>query len=424
LHIENSINVRDDIVLMNTNRSRRFIKYLDGRKEASDLNLVNYAELITNINTNHAYESDPFSCENTASMVQYSGLSQPEMYSLYPWYMPTDYSNITPPPVVVPPERTRKFIDTKVDTIADLIKIVQDNEYDVNVDYNIDLKSLHAIKDNLVQINSMIGMSKIKEDLLNQLLYFLQDLHLGNSGGDFKHTIIYGPPGTGKTEIAKMIGEMYSKVGILKKNVFRKVTRNDLVAGYLGQTAIKTKKVIEECLGGVLFIDEAYSLASEDHNDSFSKECVDILCEALSDHKDDLMVIVAGYKDEMDKTLFQTNKGLKSRFIWQFETGEYDADALLRIFLKKIKEQGWNADKVSSNLQKWFQQKKDTFKYYGRDIELLITYVKISHGRRVYGQPVEDRKCLIEEDMNKGYACFMRNKSTQAQESVPYGLYV
>ena len=134
---------------MNTNRSRRFIKYLDRCNEDSDLNLVNYAELITNININHAYESDPFSCENNAVLVQYSCLSQPAMYSLYPWYLPNDNSNniIPPPPVVVPPEKTLKFIDTKVDTIADLIKIVQDNECEVNVEYNIDLKSLHAIKD-------------------------------------------------------------------------------------------------------------------------------------------------------------------------------------------------------------------------------------------------------------------------------------
>lgn len=413
---------------MNTNRSRRFIKYLDSCKKASDLTPFNYAELITNINVNHTYETDPFSCENNSGLVHYPWFGFAPQSAIYSWDMQKDALNPDQlPPLVVPPppqERMRKCIATKVDTIADLLKIVQENEWEANVDYNIDLKSLHAIKDDLAQIHSMIGMTKIKEDILNQLLYFLQDLHTGNAGGDFKHTVIYGPPGTGKTEIAKMIGEMYSKVGILKKNVFRKVTRNDLIAGYLGQTAIKTKKVIDECLGGVLFIDEAYSLACEDHNDSFAKECVDILCEALSDHKDDLMVIVAGYKDEMDKTLFQTNKGLKSRFIWQFETGEYDADALVKIFLKKIKEQGWNADAISGHLQKWFQPKMDSFKYYGRDVELLITYVKISHGRRVYGQPVEERKCILDEDMAKGFACFLQNKSTQPAEKVPYGLYV
>ncbi len=94
-------------------------------------------------------------------------------------------------------------------------------------------------------------------------------------------------------------------MGILKNNVFRKVTRNDLVAGYLGQTAIKTKNVIQDCLGGVLFIDEAYAMANSYEDDSFSKECIDTLCEALSDHKNNLMVIIAGYENELNNSFFR-----------------------------------------------------------------------------------------------------------------------
>jgi SpoVK/Ycf46/Vps4 family AAA+-type ATPase len=120
---------------------------------------------------------------------------------------------------------------------------------------------------------------------------------------DYMHTVIYGPPGTGKTEVAKIIGKIYSNMGILGKNIFKKVTRSDLVAGFLGQTAIKTKDVIKESLGGVLFIDEAYSLGNNEKKDSFSKECIDTLCEALSDHKDNLMVIIAGYENELNEAL-------------------------------------------------------------------------------------------------------------------------
>ena len=79
---------------------------------------------------------------------------------------------------------------------------------------------------------------------MNQLFYFIQNLHIGDNNTDYKHTVLFGPPGTGKTEIAKIIGKLYSKIGVLKSNIFKKVTRNDLIAGYLGQTAIKTKKVI------------------------------------------------------------------------------------------------------------------------------------------------------------------------------------
>ena len=123
---------------------------------------------------------------------------------------------------------------------------------------------------------------------------------------------------------------MYSKIGILKKNVFKKVTRSDLVAGYLGQTALKTNDVIQSCLGGCLFIDEAYSLVNNDL-DSFSKECIDTLNESLSRYKDNLMVIIAGYEKELNEIFFTSNPGLESRFIWRFKITPYTAKELFEI---------------------------------------------------------------------------------------------
>ena len=108
-----------------------------------------------------------------------------------------------------------------------------------------------------------------------------------------------------------------------EKKKFKKVTRSDLIAGYLGQTALKTQEVIKECLGGVLFIDEAYALGNEQKKDSFAKECIDTLCEGLSDHKENLMVIIAGYEKELQSCFFDYNQGLESRFSWrlhQFRT--------------------------------------------------------------------------------------------------------
>ena len=129
----------------------------------------------------------------------------------------------------------------------------------------------------------MIGMKELKTNIVDQIIYYLQQFHT-KGGNDFMHTVIYGPPGTGKTEIAKIIGRIFSKLGILKKGTFRKVTRSDLIAGYLGQTALKTRDAIQSALGGVLFIDEAYALGNDEQRDSFAKECIDTLCEALSDN--------------------------------------------------------------------------------------------------------------------------------------------
>lgn len=305
-----------------------------------------------------------------------------------------------------------EIIDVDINHIGDLIEILNTYKYQDDTEYNIDLESLHKVKSELVLLDEMVGLESLKQSILNQLLYFVQNLHCNDSGGDYKHTVIYGSPGTGKTEIAKIIGTMYSKIGILKNNIFKKITRNDLIAGYLGQTAIKTKQLIKDCLGGVLFIDEAYSLANAEHNDSFSKECLDILCESLSDHKQDLMVIIAGYEKEMNNTFFKANQGLKSRFIWRFSIDPYTPLELMKILDIKVKEQGWEFMEDVLN-EKWFIKQKEYLKNYGRDIELLFTYMKISHGRRIYGKNKELRKKLSMDDLNSGFKTLLENKEKQ-----------
>jgi SpoVK/Ycf46/Vps4 family AAA+-type ATPase len=226
------------------------------------------------------------------------------------------------------------------------------------------------------------------------------------------HTVIYGPPGTGKTEIAKIIGAIFSKLGILKKGNFKKVTRSDLVAGYLGQTAMKTRDVINECIGGVLFIDEAYALGNNDKKDSFSKECIDTLCEALSNHKDNLMVIIAGYEHELKECFFNYNQGLDSRFTWRFKTDEYKGEELFNIFLKKVKEINWEIVENDSNskiTKQWFEKNHDYFKFYGRDIETLLAKTKIVHARRVFCKPQNEKMKITLKDLEKGFALYLKN---------------
>ena len=293
-----------------------------------------------------------------------------------------------------------------------MLKIINDNPYEERYSYNIDLKRLHNIKLELTLLDGMIGMDELKSTIIDQLLYFIQRLDVSSKSADFKHTVIYGPPGTGKTEIAKIIGRMYSKLGILEKNIFKKVTRSDLVAGYLGQTAMKTTKVIEECMGGVLFIDEAYSLADtgQGSSDSYSKECIDTLCEALSDHKEKLMVIIAGYKEELDNTFFRVNKGMNSRFIWRFNIESYTPIELKQIFEKQMSEQEWVWDDSEQIDVKWFESKKEQFTFYGRDMESLFTYVKVNHGRRIYGKDNSVKKRITMDDLDKGYSMYKKNK--------------
>lgn len=227
-----------------------------------------------------------------------------------------------------------------------------------------------------------------------------------NVSGDYMHTVLYGPPGTGKTEVAKILGNIFCNLGVLKSNTFKKVTRSDLVAGYLGQTAIKTREVIESAIGGVLFIDEAYALGNTEKRDSFSKECIDTLCEALSDHKHELMVIIAGYEKELNDCFFSYNEGLSSRFTWRYKIDSYDAVELRKIFEKIVRDNKWTFHERDSVKDEWFKAKQPYFKYFGRDIEVFFTKTKIAHGRRAFYLSAKDRRKLTIKDLDAGFELF------------------
>jgi SpoVK/Ycf46/Vps4 family AAA+-type ATPase len=375
---------------------------------------VNFCNQIIEQPTNYYGPSlfDPMkNYKNTASSLQYD--IKPKIFEN------NNIENILNKPV----EKTKHIeINIDVNNLSDLLTIINEYNYDCDTEYNIDLKALTNIKDELVKMNSMIGLEEFKKQILNQLLYFIQNLHL-DSESDFMHTVLCGPPGTGKTEIATILGTMYSKLGILKNNKFKIVNRSDLVAGYLGQTAIKTSKVIEESLGGCLFIDEAYALANNYEGDSFTRECIDTLCESLSKYKGELMVIIAGYKDEIEKVFFKANKGLESRFIWRFHLDKYSHNELVSIFKKKIDENNWILDIDTNEIEKWFKLKYKHFKHYGRDVEQLFSYTKMSHSRRIFGKSKEFRKHITIEDLDNGYLKFDQHNM---DENLPQiiGLYV
>ena len=351
------------------------------------------------------------------------------------------------------PKKTLVHIDEKINTIADLLSVIGKYPVCEDIEYNINMSVLHKISVELRELESMIGMTQLKKNILDQILYFLQ----GFSGsGDYKHIVIYGSPGTGKTDIAKILGKMYSKMGILKmplggvekstvekstlekstlekstsdkplstsdkplstlekKPVFKKATRTDLVAGYLGQTAIKTRALINECLGGVLFIDEIYSLG----DDSFSKECADTLCEALSDHKDGLIVIVAGYETCVNERFFKLNPGLESRFSWRFTIDDYTSSEVWQIFKKKVKDSGWTHSISESAGEDWFKRRYKDLPGFGRDIDALFFKVKIAHSRRMYGTiDIALVKKVSVVDLDAGFVAFKESM----KKSVLYG---
>merc|ERR1711959_455840 len=143
------------------------------------------------------------------------------------------------------------------------------------------------------------------------------------------HMVFTGNPGTGKTSVARIVAELLSAMGVLTRGHLVEVDRSGLVAGYSGQTALKTKAVVESALGGVLFVDEAYALVQQDR-DSFGKEALDTLIKMVEDHRDNLVVILAGYTGDM-RTMIAQTPGVKSRYPTVIEFADYSAPELMEI---------------------------------------------------------------------------------------------
>lgn len=200
------------------------------------------------------------------------------------------------------------------------------------------------------------------------------------------HMAFLGNPGTGKTTVARIVGRVYKKLGLLSKGHFMEVSRTDLIAGYLGQTALKARKVIEKAKGGVLFIDEAYSITENEKDDSYGRECLTELTKALEDYRDDLVVIVAGYTEPMEK-FFESNPGLKSRFNTFIDFPDYDAGELGDIFRTICEKNDYKIDeKASTGIQEIFESavahKEENFAN-GRFARNMFDDLTMIHAARV-----------------------------------------
>jgi len=193
----------------------------------------------------------------------------------------------------------RLKLSPSVHNLKDLISLYDSGNRYKNYSYT----TLEDITPSLRAINNMIGMKSLKETIFYQVLYYLKGLHRGTD--DYLHCCLFGKPGTGKTTVAKILGDLYKNLGILnyeEKSTFRIARRDDLIGKYLGHTAIKTRQLLESCIGGVLLIDEAYSLGpGQQDRDSFSKEAIDTINEFLSEHKHDFCCIIAGYEEQIKK---------------------------------------------------------------------------------------------------------------------------
>lgn len=265
-----------------------------------------------------------------------------------------------------------------------------------NIRHNKELQKLFYTIPALEKLNTLIGMTKLKNDVFRKLIYFVKNEHTD----EYLHTVISGPPGVGKTEFAKIYADIFVRLNVLSSDTFIEIKRDDLVGKYLGQTAPKTRELLDKALGGVIFLDEAYSLGNEEKRDSFSKEAIDMINQYLSEHKHELMFIIAGYEEDIEKCFFSYNRGLKRRFSTVYTIEEYDYKELLEIFKIKVKQYKYNLCVDNDKLENFFKKNKEIFINQGGDIERLFNEIKYNQCLRIFKDNVKNVDIILEDLLN------------------------
>ena len=241
----------------------------------------------------------------------------------------------------------------------------------------------------MAQLDSLVGLDDVKKDIKN-LMNLVKVRRLRRENGlpippMSLHMVFMGNPGTGKTTVARIISGLYAAIGVLEKGQLIEVDRSGLVAGYVGQTALKTQEVIKSALGGVLFIDEAYSLASGGEND-FGREAIETILKAMEDHRDELIVVVAGYDGPMEKFI-NSNPGLQSRFNKYFYFPDYNGEQLLHIFKGQCKKNGYALTeeaeaKAKAMFEELYENRGENFGN-GRDVRNVFEDTVVRQSNRV-----------------------------------------
>ncbi len=268
-----------------------------------------------------------------------------------------------------------------------------------------------TLEELLAELDELVGLENIKKEV-RSMVNLIKIRKLRKEHGLIVpamsfHMVFYGNPGTGKTTIARLLAGIYKQLGVLSKGQLVEVDRSGLVAGYVGQTAIKTQKVIDSAKGGILFIDEAYALSASGKGDDFGQEAIVTILKAMEDLRDDFIVIVAGYTDLMQQFV-QSNPGLKSRFNKYLEFEDYTPEELLEIFKLRCRKAGYEPDeeclKVSAeHFRKACEERGEDYAN-ARDVRNYLEKAIVNQADRLAeleDPSSEDLLRLSAEDVNK-----------------------
>ena len=275
----------------------------------------------------------------------------------------------------------------------------------------IDSRMQRYAEEAVAELDSLCGLEQVKRDV-KSLINLVKVRRLRQEAGlpvppMSLHLVFMGNPGTGKTTVARLLAKIYHAIGVLSKGQLVEVDRSGLVAGFVGQTALKTQEVVQKAIGGVLFIDEAYALVNQENGNDFGHEAIEVILKNMEDHRDDLIVIVAGYINLMEKFI-RSNPGLESRFNKYFYFEDYEADQLMDIFRSMCQKNGYSLSKEAegwarADFKDLYESRDENFGN-AREVRNLFEKAVARQADRVALLETPTREQLMElrpEDLNE-----------------------
>lgn len=273
----------------------------------------------------------------------------------------------------------------------------------MNLDNIPNVYNTRDLPEILSDLNSLVGLNKIKEQINNliSLLKFNKNANIDISKFNL-HMIFTGNPGTGKTTVARLLSDILFNLGYIRKNKLVEVSAKDLIAEYIGQTSGKTYNVMKSAFGGVLFIDEAYSIIDTDSKGTYASDCISTILKVMEDQRDNLIVIFAGYGDEMERFI-KFNPGLQSRIGYKIGFDDYSIDELLQIFLNLLNENDFKITEEAKEKTKEIIEKSSKVENFGnaRYINKMYQNILIAHAKNTENcNDKEKLKLITENDIN------------------------
>jgi hypothetical protein len=307
----------------------------------------------------------------------------------------------------------------KLFTLQDILQL-ETHPHRTCLEGNAKFAKLVKIAPPVRALQGLVGLENIKQKAFDIIAHYT--LNKIPKPADLMHMVIEGPPGVGKTEVGRLLGQVMLGLGVLTSDKFICAQRSDLIGEFLGQTAPRTQAVIDSAMGGILFIDEAYSLGHPDKRDSFSKECIDTLNQNLTEKKGQFLCIIAGYEDQLESCFFSVNQGLRRRFPVRMSIVGYTPAELHKIFLLKVAQDHWQVPTPEIAMQ-LFKEKHKYFHFFAGDTETLFAQAKFAAAGRLLRSSTTfvQQPTLTKEDVTQAYEQTMAAREKQHEPT--YGIY-